>query len=45
MIIRRERADDRPELLAVVQAAFADPEEAKLVRGLFASRSTYRVYP
>lgn len=38
MIIRRERADDRPELLAVVQAAFADPEEAKLVRGLFASR-------
>lgn len=38
MIIRRERVDDRPEILAVVEAAFPEPVEAKLLRGLFASR-------
>ncbi|AIY03521.1 N-acetyltransferase GCN5 [Arthrobacter sp. PAMC 25486] len=38
MIIRRERAEDRPEILAAVEAAFPEPVEAKLLRELFASR-------
>lgn len=38
MIIRREHAGDRPEILAVVKAAFPEPVEAKLLRELFASR-------
>lgn len=38
MIIRRERPDDRPEILALVAAAFPEPVEAKLLRDLFASR-------
>ncbi|MFQ4147756.1 N-acetyltransferase [Arthrobacter sp. LAPM80] len=38
MIIRREGPGDRPEILAVVEAAFPEPVEAKLLRELFASR-------
>ncbi|MHA7271585.1 GNAT family N-acetyltransferase [Arthrobacter sp. HLT1-20] len=38
MIIRREQAGDRPEILALVAAAFPEPVEAKLLRELFASR-------
>lgn len=38
MIIRRESAADRPEILALVEAAFPEPVEAKLLRELFASR-------
>ncbi|MEO6530092.1 MAG: N-acetyltransferase [Specibacter sp.] len=38
MIIRREHAGDRPEILALVVAAFPEPVEAKLLRELFASR-------
>lgn len=38
MNIRRERAEDRPEILAVIAAAFPEPVEAKLLGELFASR-------
>lgn len=38
MIIRRERAPDRPEVLALIEAAFPEPVEAQLLRELFASR-------
>ncbi|WP_207345226.1 N-acetyltransferase [Arthrobacter sp. E3] len=38
MKIRRERADDRPEILALVEAAFPESVEVRLLRGLFASR-------
>ncbi len=38
MIIRRERADDRPEIFAVVSDAFAGGAEIQLLRGLFAAR-------
>lgn len=38
MIIRRERPEDRPEILALVEAAFPEAVEAKLLRELFASR-------
>ena len=38
MIIRRERAEDRPEILALVEAAFPSPVEGKVLRELFASR-------
>ncbi|MHA7306252.1 GNAT family N-acetyltransferase [Arthrobacter sp. TMN-49] len=38
MIIRREHAGDRPEILALVEAAFPEPVEAKLLRELFAAR-------
>lgn len=38
MIVRREQAGDRPEIFALVEAAFPEPAEAKLLRGLFASR-------
>lgn len=38
MIIRRETAPDRPEIFAVVDAAFATSVETQLLRELFASR-------
>jgi len=38
MIIRRETAADRPEILALTEAAFEQPIEARLVRELFATR-------
>jgi putative acetyltransferase len=38
MIIRAERPGDRPEILALVEAAFPQPAEARLIRELFASR-------
>jgi putative acetyltransferase len=38
MIIRREHAPDRPEILALIEAAFPEPVEAQLLRELFASR-------
>lgn len=38
MIIRRETPADRPEILAVVQAAFPEPVEARLLQELFAAR-------
>ena len=38
MTIRREQAADRPEILAVIKAAFPGPVEAKLLAELFASR-------
>lgn len=38
MKIRRERAEDRPEILALVEAAFPESGEAKLLRELFAAR-------
>ena len=38
MIIRRERAEDRPEILALVDAAFPSPVEGKVLRELFGSR-------
>lgn len=38
MIIRREGAADRPEIYAVLNEAFPEPVEAKLLRELFASR-------
>lgn len=38
MIIRREHAGDRPEVLALVEAAFPEPVEARLLRELFAAR-------
>ncbi len=38
MIVRREQAGDRPEILALVQAAFPEPVEARLLRQLFGAR-------
>jgi len=38
MIIRREQAADRPEILALIEAVFPEPVEARLLRELFASR-------
>lgn len=38
MIIRRERAEDRPEIFAVVAAAFKEGPEVRLLRELFAAR-------
>lgn len=38
MKIRREKAEDRPEILAVVEAAFPESVEVKLLRELFAAR-------
>ncbi|MFC8302417.1 GNAT family N-acetyltransferase [Specibacter sp. NPDC057265] len=38
MIIRRERAEDRPEIFAVLAAAFAGGPEPRLLRELFAAR-------
>jgi putative acetyltransferase len=38
MILRREQAPDRPEILALIEAAFPEPVEARLLRELFASR-------
>ena len=38
MKIRRERAEDRPEILALVEAAFPGSVEVRLLRRLFASR-------
>lgn len=38
MIIRRERAEDRPEIFAVLAAAFAEGPEVRLLRELFAAR-------
>lgn len=38
MEIRRERAEDRPEILAVVEAAFPESVEVRLLRELFATR-------
>lgn len=38
MIIRAEHAPDRPEILALVEAAFPQPGEVTLLRALFASR-------
>lgn len=38
MKIRRERAADRPEILAIVAAAFPESVETRLLRDLFAAR-------
>ncbi|PYI68441.1 N-acetyltransferase [Arthrobacter livingstonensis] len=38
MILRREQAPDRPEILALIEAAFPESVEARLLRELFASR-------
>ncbi|ALE05089.1 hypothetical protein AL755_05645 [Arthrobacter sp. ERGS1:01] len=38
MIIRRETAADRPEIEAVIEAAFPEPVEVRLLRELFATR-------
>ncbi len=38
MILRREQAPDRPEILALIEAAFPDGGEVRLLRELFASR-------
>ncbi|MCU6482385.1 GNAT family N-acetyltransferase [Arthrobacter sp. A2-55] len=38
MMIRRERAPDRPEILALIEAAFPEGVEAHLLRELFAAR-------
>lgn len=38
MIIRREHAGDRPEILALVEAAFPESVEAQLLRELFGAR-------
>ncbi|ALV44478.1 putative acetyltransferase [Arthrobacter alpinus] len=38
MIIRAEHPGDRPEINALLEAAFPQPVEAKLVRELYASR-------
>lgn len=38
MIIRPEHAADRPEIVALIEAVFPEPVEARLLRELFASR-------
>lgn len=44
MMIRREEAADRPEIFALVEKAFPEATEAKLLRKLFASREYIRDY-